>query len=310
MKPDVLVVAPVPFVMDQAEARFALHRWDQAADRDALVAEAGPKIRGVLTTGFHGMTAALMDRLPALEIVACMAVGVDAVDVPHAKARGIVVTNTPDVLNDCVADTALGAILSIQRRLPQADRYVREGRWLKGPMPLARSLKGKKLGILGLGRIGLGIAKRAEPFGLEIAYCNRAQRADVPYRHVAGPVELARWADILVVITPGGAATRNLVGREVLDALGPEGTLVNVARGSVVDEPELVKALQEGRLGAAALDVFADEPNVPEALLGMENVVLFPHIGSGTVETRRAMAQLTVDNLTAHFEGRAPLTPV
>jgi lactate dehydrogenase-like 2-hydroxyacid dehydrogenase len=204
----------------------------------------------------------------------------------------------------------MGGILSALRRLPQADRHVRSGRWLAQPMPLARALRGRRVGILGLGRIGLAIAKRAEPFGMEIGYCNRSPRSDVPYRYLPDAKELAAWADVLVVVTPGGAETRNLVDRAVLDALGPEGTLVNVARGSVVDETALVEALRAGRLGGAALDVFADEPRVPEALLDMDNVVLFPHIGSATAETRRAMAQLTVDNMAAHFDGRGALTPV
>ncbi|HZH26383.1 MAG TPA: 2-hydroxyacid dehydrogenase [Azospirillaceae bacterium] len=311
MKPDILSIAPIrPDQQRMLEERFTVHRLYEAADPGALLGTCGERIRGVSTTGFVGCGRDLMEQLPNLEIVACMAVGVDAVDVAYAKSRGIHVTNTPDVLNDCVADLTLGLLIASARRLVVADRFVRTGEWRKAPMPLATSLGAKRLGIVGLGRIGLAVARRAEPFGLTVAYHNRRQRTDVPYRYYDNLTELARNSDFLAIITPGGPETRRLIDRAVLDALGPQGTLINVARGSVVDEPALVAALQEGRLGAAALDVFEDEPQVPEALLAMDNVVLAPHVGSATVETRAAMAQLVVDNLIAHFDGRPLPTPV
>jgi lactate dehydrogenase-like 2-hydroxyacid dehydrogenase len=312
MSQDVIVVAPIlARQMAQLEATYRLHRWDLADDKDAFAASVADRVRAAVTTGTVGISGALMDRLPALEVVGCMAVGVDAVDLPHARARGIAVTNTPDVLNDCVADTAMGLLLASMRKLVLADRYVRAGQWVaKGAMPLTTSLKGKTLGILGLGRIGMAIAKRAEPFGLTIVYHTRRKRDDVPYRHYADLVAMARDVDILLAILPGGPETRRIVDRAVLEALGPTGTFVNVARGSVCDEPALVEALRTGKLGAAALDVFEDEPRVPDALLTMDNVVLAPHVGSATVETRDAMSQLVVDNLAAHFAGRPLLTPV
>ena len=312
MTADVLVVAPIlARQMTQLEAAYRLHRLDKAADKDALLAAAGDSVRAIVTTGTAGANAEVMRRLPGLEIVGCMAVGVDAVDLPYAKSRGIAVTNTPDVLNDCVADTAMGLLIASMRKLVLSDRYVREGSWVaKGAMPLTTSLKGKTLGILGLGRIGMAIARRAEPFGLKIVYHTRRKRDDVAYPWYADLVAMARDVDILLAILPGGPETRRIVSREVIEALGPKGTFVNVARGSVCDEPALIEALATGRLGAAALDVFEDEPRVPDALLKMDNVVLAPHVGSATVETRDAMSQLVVDNLAAHFAGRPVLTPV
>lgn len=311
MTADVLVVAPIlARQMTQLEATYRLHRLDKAADKDALLAAVGDKVRAIVTTGSTGTSAELMRRLPKLEIVACMGVGVDAVDTAHAKATGIPVTNTPGVLDDCVADTAMGLLLASMRGIVRADAYVRSGQWVaKGAMPLTTSLSGKRLGILGLGRIGLAIAKRAEAFGLTVVYHSRRKREDVSFRYYDALVPMARDVDILLAILPGGSETRHIVNREVLEALGPKGTFVNVARGSVCDEAALIDALKTGKLGAAALDVFEDEPRVPEAFFAMENVVLAPHIGSATVETRDAMSQLVVDNLAAHFAGRPLLTP-
>jgi lactate dehydrogenase-like 2-hydroxyacid dehydrogenase len=239
-----------------------------------------------------------------------MGVGYDGVDVAAAKARGVKVTHTPDVLNDEVADTAIGLMLCAARQLPAADRYVRSGKWLEGPMPLARKMSGARLGIVGMGRIGKTIAGRALAFGMSIAYTARSAKADVPYRYEPDIVALARESDFLVVITPGGAGTRKLVNAEVLAALGNKGILVNVARGSVVDEAALVAALVSGTLGGAALDVFEDEPRVPQALIDLPHVVLAPHIGSATRETRQAMADLAMNNLRAHFAGKPVLTMV
>ena len=292
------------------ERDFSVHKLWQAKDRGALISEVASRIRGIQTTGGHGADAKLIDALPKLEIISCFGVGVDAVDLDAAKRHGVIVTNTPDVLNECVADLAMGLTVATLRRISLGDRYVRSGSWLKSAMPLAHKVGGKTMGILGYGRIGKAIAKRAEAFGMHIAYHGRKPQAGVPHRYYASLAEMARDCDVLMVICPGGAATQHLVNAEVLKALGPEGTLINVARGSVVDEQALVKALAEGTLGAAGLDVFEAEPKVPEALLAMDNVVLQPHVGSATHDTRKAMGDLTVDNLRAHFSGRPVLTPV
>lgn len=310
-KPAVLVVWPNrPKAMAELEASYRLvHLW-QATEPEALLEAEGRAIRAIVTTGERGASARLMDRLPGLEIVACFGVGYDGIDVEACKARGVRVTNTPDVLSRDVADMGLGLILMTLRRMAEADRFVRAGKWLEGSHPLGTCTAGKKLGILGMGRIGLELAKRGQVLDMLVGYHNRKERADVELPWFASAVELARWADVLAVACPGGTATRNLVDAEVLEALGPEGWLVNIARGSVVDEPALVKALQEGKIKGAGLDVFADEPRVPEVLLGMENVVLQPHNASATEETRDAMAGLVVANLAAHFRGEDLVTPV
>jgi lactate dehydrogenase-like 2-hydroxyacid dehydrogenase len=273
--------------------------------------EAGPGISAAISGG-NGIDAATMDAAPDLKMVALAVVGYDRVDLDHARAKGIAVTNTPDVLTDDVADLAIGLMLSVARRLPAQDLYVRQGRWVKeGPPPLARRASGRRVGILGLGRIGQAIAGRALPFASEIGYFSRHPRAEgAAYRYFDDPVALARWADTMIVAVSGGAPTAGLVSRAVIEALGPDGTLINVARGSVVDEDAMVSALIDGRLGAAGLDVFADEPNVPPALLGLDNVVLIPHQGSATRETRQAMADLALANLAAFFAGRPLLTPI
>lgn len=311
MKPDVLILGPMmEHVMAALEEDYSAHRYWEAPDVEALLERVGDRIKAIATDGHIGADAALMKRLPNLEIVACYGVGVDAIDLEHAAAQGVVVTNTPDVLNDDVANMAIALLLATSRELCAGDRYVREGRWLKGNMHLTRGLRGKQVGILGLGRIGKDIAAKAQVFGCRIVYHGRREQPDQPYRYYADLTEMARHSDHLIVICTGGAATAGLVDRGVLEALGPDGTLINVGRGSVVDEPALVACLVEGWLGAAGLDVFADEPRVPEALLSMDNVVLSPHQASATVETRRAMGDLVLDNLRAHFAGRAPLTPV
>ena len=311
MKPEILLVYPmIPHVIASLESDYSVHRLWQAEDQEAFLKEIGPGVRGIATSGHHGASAALMAACPKLEIISSYGVGYDAVDLPAAAARGVIVTNTPDVLNEDVSNLAIALLLDVTRRVTAGDRYVREGHWQKSDMPLARNVYGKTLGILGLGRIGKLIARKSEALGCEVAYHGRQQQDDQPYRYYADLVELAAASDFLVVICPGGAATDKLVDRAVLDALGPEGVLINVARGSVVDEPELVAALQEGRLGAAGLDVFVDEPTVPAPLLEMDNVVLQPHRGSATEETRWAMGDLVLKNLSAHFAGRPVLTPV
>jgi hydroxypyruvate reductase 2 len=288
---------------------FQVYRLDKAADKEGFLKEIGSSIQAIAT--FGSASAELMDALPNLRIISSCGVGVDSIDLAHAAKKNIIVTNTPDVLNDDVANMAVLLLLAASRKLVANDRYVRKGKWAEfGDPPLANGIRGRTVGILGLGRIGGDIARKLEVFGCDIVYHGRKQQPDQPYRYFGNLVEMARESAYVIVICPGGKATNNIVGREALDALGADGTLINVARGSVVDEPELVAALVEGRLGGAALDVFADEPNVPEPLLAMDNVILQPHQGSATVSTRRAMGDLTVDNLLAYFAGKPVLTPV
>ena len=311
MKTEILSVAPLyQPCMDRLEGEFTVHKLWQASDRDAMLADVEPRVRGMQAGGASIVPGSLIDSLPKLEIISVFGVGYDGIDVATAKARGITVTNTPDVLNDCVADLAMGLTLAAARRLSEGDRYVRAGKWLKAPMPLATRVSGKRLGIVGFGRIGQTIAKRASGFDMQIAYHSRRPVANSPFRHYPSLVELAKNSDFLIVITPGGKETFHLINEEVMRALGPKGILVNVARGSVVDEKALVKVLQEGALGGAGLDVFEEEPKVPEALFAMDNVVLAPHVGSATHETRTAMGNLCVDNLVLHFGGKPVLTRV
>jgi lactate dehydrogenase-like 2-hydroxyacid dehydrogenase len=275
---------------------------------DSLPARAGD-VRAVVATGGVTIGEDLIGRLPTLEIVSLMAVGYDGVAVDACRRRGIHVTNTPDVLTDDVADLAVALVLMTGRRLGEAERFLRAGRWTSGPMPLAHAIRGRVAGILGLGRIGTAIATRLEAFGMRIAYHGR-QRQPVPWEYCPDVTHLAAASDFLVVACPGGPETRGLVDAGVLAALGAEGTLVNIARGSVVDEQALVAALESGTIRSAGLDVYADEPRVPAALIACERAVLLPHVASATEETRHAMARLVVDNLAAHFAGRPPLTPV
>lgn len=310
---DIEILSVGPFYAPSYEAMerdFTVHKLWQAKDRGALLAEVGGRVRAIQTGASNGADAKLMDALPKAEMISHFGVGVDSVDLDAARQRGLIVTNTPEVLNECVADLALGLTLATLRRISLGDRFVRAGSWLKGPLPLAQKVGGKTMGILGYGRIGKAIAKRAEAFGMQIVYHGRKPQAEVSYKYYPKLVDMARDCDVLMVICPGGPATHHIVNAEVLRALGPEGTLVNVARGSVVDEQALVKALADGTLGAAGLDVFEDEPRVPEALFAMDQVVLQPHVGSATHETRKAMGDLTVDNLRAHFAGKPVLTPV
>ena len=300
----------MPSVMNELEHNYRVHRLYEADDRLRFLDEVGNDIRAIATDGHAGASAQIMDALPNLEIISCLGVGVDAIDLPHAAVRNVIVTNTPDVLNDDVANLAIGLLLAASRGMVTGDRYVRDREWLKGNMPLMRSIRDKPVGILGLGRIGKDIAHKLEIFGCNILYHGRNEQPDQPYRYYADLVEMAKDSDYLIVICPANDETRNIVDRQVMNALGPEGTLINIARGSVVDEPELVAALGEGRLGGAALDVFADEPRVPEALFSMENVILQPHIGSATVETRQAMGDLVTKNLALHFSGQPVVTPV
>lgn len=312
MKPDILVVgAPMAHVGEALETAYTLHRLDQAADRQAFLQTVGPRIRGVATSAFAGVPDGVLEACPKLEIVASVGVGTDALRVQEARGRGIVVTNTPDVLNDDVANSAVALLLASTRDVARNDRYVRDGRWKRdGDPPLSIGIAGKQIGIVGLGRIGADIARKLEVFGCAIAYHSRNKHPTAAYRHYASLAELAKDSAALIVIVPGGKETEHMIDATILEALGPEGVLVNVARGSVVDEAALVTALAMGKLGRAALDVFADEPNVPAALLSMENVLLQPHQASATKETRRAMGDLMLNNLAEHFAGRTPPTPL
>lgn len=315
MKSEILVVDPWhPATLEALDREFVTHKLWLAADPKALLAACAERVRAIATSPFPRVDASLIDALPKLEIISCFGVGVDAIDLAAAKRRNVIVTNAPGAMNDCVADLTLGLMIAASRRICEADRFVRSGKWresrLEGVLPPTRKVSGKRLGIIGMGRIGKVIAKRAAAFDMAIAYHSRHRVPESPYPHVERLVDLARNSDFLVAIVPGGKETRHLVDEEVMRALGPNGILVNVARGSVVDEQALVKCLLEGALGGAALDVFEDEPRVPEALYTMENVVLQPHVASATHETRTAMGQLAVDNLLAHFAGSPLLTPV
>ena len=313
MKPlDVLMpAAGMGTVAEVVAERLPLHRLWLEPDPEAWLAEHGPSIRAVASAGLKGaIDETLMRRLPNLEIVASYGVGYDHVDARWAGAHGIIVTHTPGVLDDEVADIAMALTIMAVRQLPQAERYLRAGQWPKAAYPLTASLRGRTVGILGLGRIGKAIARRAEAFGLDVAYCGRRAQPGVPYRYFASLTAMAEACDILMVTAPGGPETRRIVDAEVLRALGPDGVLVNVARGSLVDEPALIEALRSGAILAAGLDVFENEPNVPAELLALDNAVLLPHVGSASLRTRRAMAQCVLDNLLAFAEGRPPLTPV
>ncbi|MGE3572314.1 MAG: 2-hydroxyacid dehydrogenase, partial [Burkholderiales bacterium] len=264
MKPDIILVTKIfARTQERLEKEFTCHKLYEAGDRAAFLKELAPRVRGLATFGPGGADAALMDALPKLEIISNFGVGVDAIDLDAARQRKIIVTNTPDVLNDCVADTAMALTLNVLRRFPQAEGYLRAGKWAEqGAYPLTTSLGGKTMGILGLGRIGEAIAQRAQAFGMKIRYHNR-RRKDVAYPYDADAVALAKNSDVLMIVTPGGPETEKLVGAKVLDALGSHGYLVNIARGSVVDEPVLLKYLKDRKIAGAALDVFADEPRVP-----------------------------------------------
>ena len=310
-KPTVLMIGAYPeWDMPSLERDYDLRKLWLAANKEAFLAEAAPEARAIATRGELGASGTLIDRCPKLEIVSCYGVGVDAIDLERARARGVRVTNTPDVLTEDVADFAFALILAHMRKVIEGDAHVRSGAWRAGTLPLGASLRGKTLGILGFGRIGRAIARRAEGFGVTIAYSDVAPADGVSYAHYLSAVELAAASDILVASVSGGEATRGLVNAAVLEALGPNGLFVNVARGSVVDEAALIDALAKKRIGGAALDVFLNEPNIDSRLPAFEQVIVQPHQSSGTVETRKAMGKLVRDNLEAHFAGRPLLTPV
>ncbi|KAL8043249.1 hypothetical protein ABFX02_09G107300 [Erythranthe guttata] len=308
----VLMMCPMNNYLEQElDKRFKLFRyWNQPQQREFLTQQAD-SIRVVVGNATAGADAALIDALPKLEIVSSFSVGLDKIDLIKCKEKGIRVTNTPDVLTDDVADLAIGLMLAVLRRICECDKYVRKGVWKFGDFKLTSKFSGKRVGIIGLGRIGLAIAKRAEGFDCPISYYSRSEKPTAEnYKYHKSVVELASNCDILVVACALTPETTHIVNREVIDALGPSGVLINIGRGPHVDEPELVSALVEGRLGGAGLDVFEKEPEVPEQLFGLDNVVLLPHVGSGTVETRIAMADLVLGNLEAYFANKPLLTPV
>lgn len=283
--------------------RYTVHKLHEAADKEALIAGLAQRIRGIAG---GQVNAGLIDRLPKLEIIANFGVGYDTVDTEAARARNVRVTNTPNVLNDAMAEITIGLMIALARRIPQADRYVRQGKWPKGIFPLQEELNGKTVGILGLGRIGKEVAVRAQAMRMRVVYHGRRRQPYEPFVYYGSLLDLARDSDWLVAIAPGGKATERIVSREVLEALGPQGRFVNMGRGTLVDEAAMVELLQSGRLGGAALDVFENEPHVPEALFGLDNVVLSPHQGSATHQTRDKMGAMVVANLEAHF-AREPL---
>jgi lactate dehydrogenase-like 2-hydroxyacid dehydrogenase len=309
---DILMTAPMmPIVIEALDKAVTLHRLWEQTDKEAFLKEFGPRIRGVATSTLFGrVDASLLDLLPNVEIVSSFGVGYDNVDAAEAARRNIVVTNTPGVLDDEVADLTLGLLLATLRKIPQADRYLREGQWLRASFPLSATLRERKIGIVGLGRIGKAIARRLSGFDVSIAYHGRTQQDDVAYPYYPTAIGLAEACDVLIVITPGGASTRHLIDVDVLKALGPTGVLINVARGTVVDEQALIQALKSGTILSAGLDVYEDEPRVPQELIDLEHVVLLPHIASASVHTRNAMGKLVADNLISWFDGKGPLTPV
>ena len=295
--------------MERLQSEFAPVKLWEASDRDAALKGAA-HIRGLAHFGHARVDGKLMDALPKLEIISNFGVGVDQIDLEAAKKRGIIVTNTPNVLNECVADCAMSLVLNTLRKFPGSESYLRAANWAaRGPYPLTTSLGGKVMGVLGLGRIGEAIAQRAQAFGMKIRYYNR-NRKNVPYDYDPDLVTLAKNSDVLMVVTPGGAGTAKLVNAAVLDALGPRGYLINVARGSVVDEMVLLRYLQEKKIAGAGLDVFENEPKVPAEFFTLDNAVLYPHVASATVETRKAMGDLQVENLHLHFAGKPVKTPI
>jgi len=311
MKPEVLLVTKVYSRTQQVlESEFDVHRMFEASDRERFLRERAPTTRALATFGPAGADATLIDALPKLEIISHFGVGYDSIDVGHARQRGVIVTNTPDVLNDCVADTAMSLVLNVMREFPQSEQYLRAGSWKsRGAYPLTTGLHGKTLGILGFGRIGEVIAKRAEAFGMKIRYHNR-NRKNTAYPYDPDAYTLAQNSTVLLVATPGGKETEKLVGAKLLEAIGPKGYLVNIARGSVIDEAALLDALKEQRIAGAGLDVFDNEPDVNPEFFSLPNAVLYPHVGSATHETRYAMGMLQVENLRAHFAGKPVLTRV
>lgn len=311
-KPDIVLIGPLkPLVVRGLEAVCTVHKAAETKDREAFFA-AHATVRAIACSATtEQIPGAFMARFPKLQIVSSFGVGYDHVDVKYAATHGIIVTNTPEVLTEEVADTALGLLLCTVREFPQAERYVRAGKWAQKGYPLSKAtLRNRTVGLVGMGAIGQAIARRLDAFGVPVVYHTRRLRPELAYRHYPKLIDMARDVDTLLVIVPGGAATANMINAEVLEALGPNGILINMARGSVVDEPALIRALKDKRIMAAGLDVYVKEPEVPAELIAMDHVVLFPHLGSASVHTRDKMDQLIVDNIAAWAAGKSPLTPV
>lgn len=311
-RPDILMPAPLRAIVPEGLEKIStLHKTFEATDPEAAIDAVADKIRGLAIGGFK-VDETLLDRFPNLEVISNFGVGYDSIDAAMCGQRGIMVTNTPDVLSDEVADTALGLMIMTVRELSAAERWLRAGNWKPGQnYPLTKAtLQGRTLGILGLGRIGKAIATRAEAFGMTVHYHGRTKQEDVSYPYHATLKELAEACDTLMLVAPGGASTRHMVNAEILEALGPSGILINVGRGTVVDEAALIEALRSGTILSAGLDVFEDEPSVPQALIEMENAVLLPHVASASVHTRDAMGQLVVDNMSSWFSSGKVLTAV
>jgi lactate dehydrogenase-like 2-hydroxyacid dehydrogenase len=310
-QPEVLLIGPLRPVLAQGFADFTVHKLGNAASRNASPATMAHIRAMAVSAPVQPIDDALLAALPELQIISSFGVGYDHIDAKAAARRGIIVTHTPDVLTEEVADTAIGLLLNTVRELPQSERYLRAGKWPTGNFPLSRAtLRNRTVGMVGLGRIGIAIAQRLEAFGVPVVYHTRHPRPELGYRHYQRLVDMARDVDTLIVIVPGGPATKNIIDAEIFAALGPNGIVINVARGSVIDEPALIAALREGKILAAGLDVFVAEPHVPEELLAMDNVVLLPHVGSASEFTRAKMDQLLVDNIRAWATGKPPLTPV
>jgi lactate dehydrogenase-like 2-hydroxyacid dehydrogenase len=310
-KPKLLMMgAYAAWDMDDLEANYDVLKYWEATDRDAFVRVHGADVRAIATRGDLGASAEVMSKLPRLEVVSCYGVGVDAIDLGYAKTRGIRVTNTPDVLTADVADMGIALLLAVARQIPRGDAYVRDGSWTKANMDLATRVSGKKAGVVGMGRVGSTVAKRLAGFDCDVAYFDVNKRADLPYAFVNNLVELARRSEFLIVTLAGGDSTKGMINARVLDGLGPDGILINISRGSTVDETALLDALANKQIKGAGLDVFWNEPNIDQRFKALDNVVLQPHHASGTVETRKAMGKLVRDNLKAHFSGAALITPV
>jgi len=312
---DIHILAPgplMPLVLDQLAAKFTLHRLWEQSDKDAYLASVASQVRGLAVGGHVKVDPAYFAKFPKLEIVSNFGVGYDSVDAKYAGQHKIMVTNTPDVLTEEVADTCLGLVLMTVKEMPHSERWLRAGHWAnKGAYPLTHTtLRGQKVGIFGLGRIGKAIAKRLEAFGVEISYHNRRKVSDVSYRYYDSLKELASAVTMLISVAPGGPETHHIINAEVFKALGPQCIFINIGRGSAVDEKAMVAALQNKTIWSVGLDVFEFEPNVPAELIAMENIVLLPHIGSGTHHTRGLMGQLVVDNMANWFAGKGPITPV
>ena len=310
---DVLLIgSKKPVIVDGLRNLVTLHALDDAADQESFLNSISGKVRAIACSlTVHKVGADLMQRFPRLELVSTFGVGYDHVDAKWAGAHGIAVTNTPEVLSEEVADTALGLLLSTVRELPQAERYLRAGKWPERGYPLSvATLRDRTVGLVGMGRIGQAIARRIEAFGVPVVYHSRKPQPGVKYKYYPKLIDMARDVDTLLAIVPGGPGTQNMINKDVLEALGPRGILINMARGSVVDEPALIEALKNKTILSAGLDVYVNEPDVPAELIAMEHIVLFPHLGSASVHTRKAMDQLVVDNVLAWASGKAPLTPV